>query len=424
MQPSLSEVAAPELEKKVADHTHFLSGKPQESLVLQLYGIQRPSHDFTERLNHVVQFKLDDAVLEAMCSLYARNQRLRLYPADIAFLQPSISEPSHILSLPLPNWATSVEALTFYFLQNFSARTLRPNYTSPDHKDHFQVPLELQNAYLVETCDDSHDIHQDHLFLYIRPHQKGRGIGVVSVSLVSPEGRFITPLPGVVEANAHFLDLHDSRTEELNCTITEIESEVKGQYNIRLHVWEKGNIGLVEFMDKALLCFKHSLMDYIIELRLLALPVATPLREKGEREVSPYVVIDYSERRDSLNDELETVVEEGATVAPPSRKISRDSRRGGEIRRGSNESRRGSNESRRGSNDSRRGSADSRTTKAGSRRTSEDTEPSRKNSSSDTAMRKVSTEVRADHTLDMESLHPPTDSPRRAQVALLHYMYR
>ncbi len=406
MQPSLSEVAAPELDKKVVDHTPFLSGKPQESLVLQLYGIQSPSHDFTQRLNHVVQFKLDDAVLEAMCSLYTRNQRLRLYPADVVFLQPSISEPSHILSLPLPSWATSVEALTFYYLQNFSALTLRPNYTSSEYRDHFQVPLELQNAYLAETCDDSHEIHQDHLFLYIRPHHKGRGMGVVSVSLVSPEGRIITPIPGVVEPSSCYLDLN-SRMKELNCSITEIESEVKGQYNIRLHVWEKGNIGLTEFMDKALLCFKHSLVDYILELRLLSLPVATPLREKGEREVSPYVLIDYGERRDSLNDELETVVEEGATVAPPSRKISRDSRRG-EVRRGSNESRRGSSES-------RRGSTDSKTTKSGSRRTSEDNEPSRKNSFSE-AGRKISTEGKMDRALDMESLKAPSDSPRRAQV--------
>ncbi len=412
MQPSISEVV-PELDKKI-DHAHFQSGKPQESLVLQLYGIKSPSQDLTERLNHVVLFKLDDAVLESMCSLYARNQRLRLYPADVTFLQPLITEPSHILSLPLPSWATSVEAVVFYFLQNFSALTLRPNYTSPDHRDHFQVPLELQNAYLSETCDSSHEIHQDHLFLYIRPHHKGRGMGVVSISLVSPEGRVITPLPGIVEPSSQLPKLDNSGIEGLKCVITEIESEVKGHYNIRLHVWEKGNFGLNEFMDKVLLCFKHSLVDYIMELHLLPLPVATPLRDEGDREVSPYILLDYNERRDSLNDELETVVEEGATVLPPSRKVSRESHRGPvDTRRESNESRRGSNESRRGSNDTK--------TKPSSRRSSDDTTgPSRKASTSSrkasTDSRKPSVDVRLERTLEMESLHVGSVSPQKSRA--------
>ena len=70
-----------------------------------------------ERLTHRIIFKLDDAALEIMCGLYARNQKLKLTPSDVQFLQSPGSDPSRKLRLLVPSWVKEVHALFFYFLQ-------------------------------------------------------------------------------------------------------------------------------------------------------------------------------------------------------------------------------------------------------------------------------------------------------------------
>lgn len=179
----------PELDRRATTSSLELpssqSGWPQESLVLQLYGIAKPSLSFLTRLSHIVNMKLDDATLEVMCALYARNQKLSLYPVDVQFLQPSQSEVSHVMNIPIPPWISMVDAFLFYLLQTLSAMALRPRYTSTDTRDHFCVARPLHNAYLNSGLPQ--ELHQDHLFLYIRPHTQGRGEGFEQL----PEGKGI-----------------------------------------------------------------------------------------------------------------------------------------------------------------------------------------------------------------------------------------
>ena len=70
-----------------------------------------------ERLTHRIIFKLDDAALEIMCGLYARNHKLKLTPSDVQFLQPPGSTPSRQLRILVPLWVREIHALFFYFLQ-------------------------------------------------------------------------------------------------------------------------------------------------------------------------------------------------------------------------------------------------------------------------------------------------------------------
>jgi len=154
----------PELDRRATTSSLELpssqSGWPQESLVLQLYGIAKPSLSFLTRLSHIVNMKLDDATLEVMCALYARNQKLSLYPVDVQFLQPSQSEVSHVMNIPIPPWISMVDAFLFYLLQTLSAMALRPRYTSTDTRDHFCVAHPLHNAYVNSGLPQ--ELHQDH----------------------------------------------------------------------------------------------------------------------------------------------------------------------------------------------------------------------------------------------------------------------
>ena len=129
------------------------------------------------RLQRRIQLKLDDVVLEMMCTNYQRNQRLYLSQADVLFLQPSPSSPSEILSLLVPSWVLNPHALFFYMLQQLNQVFIKPQYTSSSKGERKlqsiivlpELAEALKAALLPERVQD------DHLFLYIRPLTRGRG---------------------------------------------------------------------------------------------------------------------------------------------------------------------------------------------------------------------------------------------------------
>ena len=367
MQHSISEFQAPELERQMTgsslDLTPFQSGKPQESIVLQLYGITKPTQELKERLQFMIQSKLDDAVLDMMCGLYARNQQLKLHPADVQFLQPSHchNRPTHILGIPIPSWVGDVSALFFYFLQCLTSLALRPKYHSSDERDHFQVLEKLHNAYLVADLHEGSlfkECLQDHIFLYVRPRTKGRGMAVITVTLNDSMNNVIVPQPGVClpEDSDYPLNLssHVRPEEQLECCVIEDAEGVElFGYSLRFQIWEKGNIGLSEFSTHLSVCFKQALFDYLLELYLLPQPVAKSLPESfaaREYSVSPFVLIDVdspgvrtpvesmsnlSSRRESEELKSPAASQDGSSQ-PVSRKISTGSRRSSDDKLGVN----------------------------------------------------------------------------------------
>lgn len=280
-QSILSEV--PEIERRgtnsTLDVTPFPSsvGKPQESLVLQVYGISKPSQEFKERLSGIIQRKLDATTLDIMCNLYARNQQLKLTPEDVDFLQPD-RKPTHTLHLSLPDWLEEgfQQPFFFYFLQSLSTLALHPMYSSSQDKQHhqFQAHQELQNAYVAESL--SQEGYKDHLFLYVRPQTKGRGMALLCVTLADPTGRVLAPIPGLTLPMVLPDGGQSLQDKALECVVSE-EVITGANYSIRIHVWEKGNIGLEEFMQKLSLCFKHTVLDYYLELCLLPCAIASPV---------------------------------------------------------------------------------------------------------------------------------------------------
>ena len=248
---------------------HSSQGKPQESLVLQVYGITPASRDFKERLHGTIQHKLEATTLDILCGLYARNQQLKLTPEDVTFLQPDFRRPSLTFHLPLPDWLGHGyrQAFFFYFLQMLSTFMTYPSYSSAERREHyqFQAHMELQDAYLTDGLSSGNT--SDHLFLYIRPQNKGRGMAVVCVSLADPMGSVIGPLLGRT-MHLKFEDRYLARLEEV-CVVNE-HMVFTGSHSIKLHVWEKGNIGIEEFMLRLSVSYRQSMYDYFLEVYLLA----------------------------------------------------------------------------------------------------------------------------------------------------------
>ena len=247
-------------------------GMPQESLVLQVYGITAASRDFKERLQGTIQRKLEATTLDILCSLYARNQNLKLSPEDVAFLQSDFRKPSLTFHLPLPDWLghSYREAFFFYFLQMLSTFTLMPAYSSIDRTEHhqFQAHTDLQNAY--QTAGLGIESASDHLLLYIRPQTKGRAMAVLCVSLADSMGRVVVPFQGHTTP-LKFEDSYFARMEE-ECVVNE-QLVFTGRSSIKVHVWDKGSIGVEEFMQRLNVSYRQSMCDYFLEVYLLSSPL-------------------------------------------------------------------------------------------------------------------------------------------------------
>ena len=95
-----------------------------------------------EHLIGLISRKLDDKVLEIMCTYHARNRTLNLVPEDVQFLQPSGAPPSHSLYFSIPILLHDyTQPLAFYYLQNMSTFCMKPKYTSENIQNYFQVGL-------------------------------------------------------------------------------------------------------------------------------------------------------------------------------------------------------------------------------------------------------------------------------------------
>lgn len=362
MQQSISEFQAPELERQMTGSsfdlmTPFQPGKPQESIVLQLYGITKPTPELKERLQFMIQSKLDDAVLEMICGLYSRNQQLKLHPADVQFLQPSHfhNRPTHILSIPILSWVSKVSAFFFYFLQCLTSLALRPQYHSSDERDHFQVLEKLHNAYLVTDLQDGSafkECLQDHIFLYVRPRTKGRGMAVISVTLNDYKNNVIVPQPGVIlpESSTFPLDLNSNiqLEDQLECSVIEDSEDMElSGYSLQIQIWEKGNIGLSEFSTHLSVCFKQALFDYLFELYLLPQPIAKPLSESLSAMrycASPFVLVDAGIRTPVESMSNLSSRRESEELKPPPSASSQDGSAPSQMRKISTGSRRSSDD--------------------------------------------------------------------------------
>ena len=93
-----------------------------------------------EHLVGLISRKLDDKVLEIMCTYHARNRTLKLVLEDVSFLQPAGATPTYTLYFPIPKLLHDyAQPLAFYFLQNMSTFCMKPKYASEKSQNYFQV---------------------------------------------------------------------------------------------------------------------------------------------------------------------------------------------------------------------------------------------------------------------------------------------
>ena len=99
-----------------------------------------------------------------------------------------------------------------------------------------------------------------------------------------------------------------------------------GGYQLKVDIWEKGNVGITDLSAKLHLCLKQALCDYILELYFLPQPIARIDEmfqlDDSPSATSPFVVLEPSppelSRRESLDSPRRALFEKGEVRVPSS----------------------------------------------------------------------------------------------------------
>ena len=99
-----------------------------------------------------------------------------------------------------------------------------------------------------------------------------------------------------------------------------------GGYQVRVDIWEKGNVGITDLSSKLHLCLKQALCDYLLELYFLPQPIARMDEmvhlDDSSSINSPFVILEPSppgqSPRESLDSPRRSLFEKGEVRVPSS----------------------------------------------------------------------------------------------------------
>ncbi|XP_048353115.1 KICSTOR complex protein SZT2 isoform X1 [Sphaerodactylus townsendi] len=249
---------------------------------LVVHGVAQAGPEITDELVKVLRRRLDEATLDIITVMLVRN--CKLTPADVEFIQPPGSPPTEVLQFTLPPFYLPwLPAVACYLHQNLLIFLHTPKYTDSNVENHFK-----------------HYFHQNisgpdlDLYLYNKPGGQGtggKGIACIALSFVDSCGNPISlthwARPPTSLLNASFLQEADF--ENLTA-VNQYQAEPGTSQPaicplVRLDIWEKGNISLLQLSERLRRTVRHALCDAVMEFCVLPNPLcvepSTELEDPG-----------------------------------------------------------------------------------------------------------------------------------------------
>nr|XP_045004873.1 KICSTOR complex protein SZT2 isoform X1 [Jaculus jaculus] len=246
-------------------------GQVDRHIQLLVHGVGQAGPEITDELVRVLRRRLDEATLDVITVMLVRN--CKLTPADVEFIQPPGSLPSEVLHLALPpSCRPWLPALAWYLRQNLLIFLHSPKYTDSNSRNHFQHPLPPQGG-----------LHDLDIYLYNKPGGQGtggKGVACITLAFVDEGGTPISlamwPPSSPVSPDPLKEEEFEQLTQVIRCPVTlDSSSAQDGSPRLRLDVWEKGNISIVQLEEKLRGAARQALADAIMELRLLPASLCT-----------------------------------------------------------------------------------------------------------------------------------------------------
>lgn len=241
-----------------------LANKSDDLIILMVHGIYDAGPEVKSELVQVLQNRLDDAVLEVLSVMLARNPMCKLTPADVHFIQKQYQPPENVIQLLVPpHCLPHIEALGYYLHQNLLQFLHNPKYTDQKEHNHFQD----------YTKDSNKRVSESDIFLYNQSHSSGsKGIACIALGIVNLNGDLIKtskqewldvefPNPFNIE---HFQEivssyLYDNKTR----------SDFTPEALIEFRIWKQGRVNIESLTQKLRSAVKHATWDLVTEYKLL-----------------------------------------------------------------------------------------------------------------------------------------------------------
>ncbi|XP_051481748.1 KICSTOR complex protein SZT2 isoform X2 [Apus apus] len=250
-------------------------GQVDRHIQLMVHGVAPAGPEITDELVKVLRRRLDEATLDIITVMLVRN--CKLTPADVEFIQPPGTPPTEVLQFTLPPSALPwLHAVAYYLRQNLLIFLHTPKYTDSNVEHHFK-----------HYFNHSGNIPDQDLYLYNKPGGQGtggKGIACIALTFVDehgsptllPHGERPDPLKLPLSSPIMGL-LQDTDFESLTA-VSRHQPEAGTLPSepcvlVRLDIWEKGNISLLQLSEKLRGALRHALCDAIMEFLVLPAPL-------------------------------------------------------------------------------------------------------------------------------------------------------
>lgn len=242
-----------------------------DSIILMVHGISEAGPEVKRDLVQVLQNRLDDAVLEVLSVMLARNPMCKLTPADVHFIQKPYKSPESIVQLSVqPHCLPYINALGYYLRQNILQFLYMPKYTDPGTHYHFQDYSSLDGI--------RRRVSESDIFLYNQSQSSGsKGIACIALA-ITDAGKEESI---VDDYKSNFPKLF--RVENFENIVSTIVYDNKSEFKpnaealIEFRIWKQGRVNLESLILKLSSAVKHGTWDLITEYNLLATPLTEPI---------------------------------------------------------------------------------------------------------------------------------------------------
>ncbi|XP_076247853.1 KICSTOR complex protein SZT2 [Calliopsis andreniformis] len=246
--------------------------KTEDSIVLMVHGISDAGPEVKRDLVQVLQNRLDDAVLEVLSVMLARNPMCKLTPADVHFIQPP-KPPECTIQLSIQSHCISyINALEFYLRQNILQFLYIPKYTDNRADYHFQDYSQLEGS--------TKRVSEKDIFLYNQSHSSGnKGIACIALAIIDEDGELNKSLQDKKLATAFPATINMDDFENI------VSAPIfdKGSKNlsplIEFRIWKQGRVNLDSLRQKLCSAVKHAIWDLVTEYKFLPNPLTEPFQK-------------------------------------------------------------------------------------------------------------------------------------------------
>ncbi|XP_056646993.1 KICSTOR complex protein SZT2-like isoform X1 [Diorhabda sublineata] len=241
-------------------------GSHEDTLILKVHGITEAGSDVQLDLVQVLQNRLDDAVLEFLSIMLARNAMCPLTPEDVHFIQRPNKLPELIIRLTIQEFAFHfLESFIHYLKQNLLQFLNVPKYT--DNRSHYHFKDYAKNSDRDVLTND------DNIFIYNQsqnPSSGSRGIACIALAFINNFCKE-TVLSG---DTFNFSKIFESGTYETTVTSDIIDNNGDfPPFFLEFRLWKQGRVNIENLSDKLKLAVSQASWDIVTEYYLLRNPL-------------------------------------------------------------------------------------------------------------------------------------------------------